>query len=230
MQTAPATNHCQMYLRLLPYLKLGFVLPRVWCGSKPNQRCLSPHTHPTKKKKSTNIKSEQPTLPSHLLLLCSTSTTPSRCSKDARTYQAFPSSTFSFLFYACLSLHHVHGVLGEKGVDVGEGWAELAVSVPATQHELIETLRTHSGPAQIYLQKKARRRYMDVSPLLRHSLYLFICDNVLTITYKYEKNFDFPLLLINMSYITLRSVSGSLFIAGVWWLTRLLNYFQELWF
>lgn len=85
-------------------------------------------------------------------------------------------------------------------MDVGEGWAELAVSVPATQHELIETLRTHSGPAQIYLQKKARRRYMDVSPLLRHSLYLFICDKVLTITYKYEKNLDFPLLLINMSY------------------------------
>lgn len=37
-------------------------------------------------------------------------------------------------------------------MDVGEGWTELAVSVPAAQHELIETLGTHSWPAQEHLQ------------------------------------------------------------------------------
>lgn len=50
------------------------------------------------------------------------------------------------------SLHHVHGVLGEKGVDVAKGRAELAVSVPAAQHELVETLRTHSRLAKIHLE------------------------------------------------------------------------------
>ena len=57
-----------------------------------------------------------------------------------------------------LSLHHVHGVFGEERVDVGEGRAELAVSVPAAQHELVETLRTHSRPAQIHLQERERER------------------------------------------------------------------------
>lgn len=56
-----------------------------------------------------------------------------------------------FLRLSLSSLHHVHGVLSKKGVDVSEGRAELAVSVPATQHELIEALRTHSWFAQIHL-------------------------------------------------------------------------------
>lgn len=37
-------------------------------------------------------------------------------------------------------------------MDVGKGRAELAVSVPAAQHELVETLRTHSRLAQIHLE------------------------------------------------------------------------------
>lgn len=41
-------------------------------------------------------------------------------------------------------------------MDVGKGWAELAVSVPAAQHELVETLRTHSWLAQIHLQQRER--------------------------------------------------------------------------
>ena len=54
------------------------------------------------------------------------------------------------------SLHHVHRVLGEEGVDAHEGGAELAVSAPAAQHELVETLRTHGWPAQIHLSEKER--------------------------------------------------------------------------
>lgn len=61
---------------------------------------------------------------------------------------------FSNALSLSLCLHHVHGVLCKKGVDIGKGWAELAVSVPAAQHELVETLRTHSRPAQIHLQER----------------------------------------------------------------------------
>lgn len=37
---------------------------------------------------------------------------------------------------------------------MGKGWAELAVSVPAAQHELVETLRTDGRLAQIHLQRE----------------------------------------------------------------------------
>lgn len=39
-------------------------------------------------------------------------------------------------------------------MDVGKGWAELAVSVPAAQHQLIEALRTDGRLAQIHLQQE----------------------------------------------------------------------------
>lgn len=60
-----------------------------------------------------------------------------------------------------LCLHHVHGILREEGVDVGKGWAELAVSVPATQHELVETLRTHGWFAQVHLQESMDEGLFD---------------------------------------------------------------------
>lgn len=60
-----------------------------------------------------------------------------------------------------LCLHHVHGILCEEGVDVGKGWAELAVSVPATQHELVETLRTHGWFAQVHLQESVDEGLFD---------------------------------------------------------------------
>lgn len=53
----------------------------------------------------------------------------------------------------CAALHHVHSVLGEEGVDVAEGRPQLAVSVPAAQHELVETLRAHGGLAQVHLAR-----------------------------------------------------------------------------
>lgn len=56
------------------------------------------------------------------------------------------------------SLHHVHGVLREKGVDVAERRAQLAVSAPAAQHELVQTLRTDGRSAQVHLQDGQRSR------------------------------------------------------------------------
>ena len=74
------------------------------------------------------------------------------------------SYTVSFCTLSCLSLsvclslslHHVHGVLGEEGMDVGEGGPQLAVSVPAAQHQLIQALRAHGRLGQIHLRERGR--------------------------------------------------------------------------
>ena len=58
---------------------------------------------------------------------------------------------------AVVPSHHIHGVLSEEGVDVGEGGAQLAVPVPAAQHELVETLGTYGRLVQIHLREKRER-------------------------------------------------------------------------
>ena len=170
MQTAPTTIHCKMQLQLLTSSKAGDRLASgigVWCESKPNQRCLSP-VHPNK------VQIQKASNPLSLLICLCCAAPPPHLPTVARMHKrsrfpplaSLPFSSLCFFDSLALSLHHVHGVLGKKGVDVGEGRAELAVSVPATQHELIEALRTHSWFAQIHLGDRDREgeRCIKVAP------------------------------------------------------------------
>lgn len=124
-----------------------FHLPKVfgvWGGSKTEPAVSQLPIH--QKKKGTKYKNEHPSLPAR------PSTTPSHCSEAGTSKQG----ALRLLISLSSTLNHVHGVLGKKRVDVGERWAELAVSVPAAQHELVETLRTHRWPAQVHLRDKQR--------------------------------------------------------------------------
>lgn len=62
-------------------------------------------------------------------------------------------------------------------MDVAERWPELAVSVPAVQHELVETLRTDGRSAQVHLQDgqevKGQRKDPTVPRLERSSPLVF---------------------------------------------------------
>lgn len=62
------------------------------------------------------------------------------------------------LSHASISLHHVHGVLGEERVNLCERGPEFTVSVPAAQHQLVQALGTHRRPSQIHLIQRERER------------------------------------------------------------------------